>query len=185
MSPIPLGILAASGGAAGAMELIATQVLSSNPSSITFSSISSDFKHLQIRLITRSTTNGQDLYLQLNSAASLTYRAHSLRGITGSGVSSDAEGGTDRARIGFSGINSDTANDFTPFLIDILDANSSSKNKTVRTISGRTSTFSFATAGLWSLLYPSTQAVNSLTLSMNSPAAFAVGSRFSLFGIRG
>ena len=54
---IPIGFFGA-GAAAGAYELIETQVLGSDVYSITFSSVPQTYKHLQIRLTARCTASG-------------------------------------------------------------------------------------------------------------------------------
>jgi hypothetical protein len=77
---------------------------------------------------------------------------------------------------------STTENSFGAGVIDILDYSSTTKNKTVRAIYG----VSDATPGvnLTSGLYAQTTAISSLTVT-TATGNFAVGSRASLYGIRG
>lgn len=185
MSPIPLGILAASGaGAAGAMELIQTTVLGGAATEVTLSSIPQTFKHLQIRVLARSTTGNQDFYMGFNGASGTMHRAHYVYGIPGSGTSSGTEGGNGRSRIGFMQISSDTLERFSPNIIDILDYSNTAKNTTSRVLNARVSS-QFNVVGLWSQLFLSTNAITSVTFSNTSPGQFAAGSRFSIFGIKG
>lgn len=185
MSPIPLGILAASGAAvAGDMELIQTIVLGGAATEVTLSSIPQTFKHLQIRILAGSTTGNQDFFMGFNGASTTMHRAHYLYGIVGSGVQSGGEGGNGRSRIGFMQIANDPSDLYSPFLVDVLDYSSTVKNTTSRVIQGRLSS-QFNTVGLWSQLFAATNAITSVTFSNTSPGQFDAGSRFSIYGIKG
>lgn len=185
MSPIPLGILAASGGAAGAMELIATQVLSSAASTVTFSSIPQGFKHLQIRIVARTNTTGftaTDVFMEFNSSTSGYYKRHSLLG-AGTSVSSNGDSTTTHAHAGFITTNFQPTSIFGNSIIEVLDYSSSSKNTTIRGLNG------YAQAGnnflqFFSSLWANTAAVNSIKLDAVQ-GDFITGSRFSLYGFKG
>jgi hypothetical protein len=189
MLGFPLGILSAAGagvGAVGDYELISTTILGSTTADVVFdvSSLGSTYKHLQIRMVARgsgATTSTRDLYIRLNGSTT-NYSAHSLRG-TGSGVSSTATTGATviNQEAMFVG-NSNTANIFGAAVIDILDPFSTTKNTTVRTLLGHTS--STNRVALSSGAFYSTAAITSVTIFPESDSILA-GSRFSIYGIKG
>jgi hypothetical protein len=78
--------------------------------------------------------------------------------------------------------NSNTANIFGAAVVDILDPFSTTKNTTVRTLLGQTS--STNRVALSSGAFYSTAAITSVTLFPETESILA-GSRFSLYGIRG
>jgi hypothetical protein len=178
MSPIPLGILAASGGAAGAYELIQSQVLSSDVSSVTFSSIPQTYKHLEIRWVARTSVSSTqvEMSLRLNGSTS-TYRMHMLRA-DGSSVF----GINDSANAILLSVNgSSAANVFTSGITTLLDYSSSSKNTTVRSLYGVHA--GFRRIALESGLFIDTSPITSITLAAGSSTG--AESRFSLYGIKG
>jgi hypothetical protein len=77
-----------------------------------------------------------------------------------------------------------TANSFAANIFDILDAGSSTKFKTVRSLSGISQSGLANVITLRSALWRSTSAITSLTMTP-STSSFAIGSRFSLYGIKG
>jgi hypothetical protein len=183
---IPFGILASSTFQSD-FELISTTVLESAASSVTFSNLgdySSSYKHLQIRAAARSSdaVPGVGVYSRLNADAGSNYRAHYLLG-NGSAVLSGvlAVGTT-----GLSGIITAagaTANNFGIAVIDLLDAYSTTKNKTIRTLTGITDAAQNR-IDIHSALWINTASVTSWQL-FPELGNFITGSRFSLYGIRG
>lgn len=180
---IPLGILASAGGAAAAYELISTTVLGSATSSVTFSSIVSTYKHLQIRTTYRRADAGTMLAMLTFNGSGTGYAWHRLYG-TGSAVYSDATTSTTQI-LTFAGPSSnDTAGIFMPAIYDVLDYASTTKNTTVRAFTGAEMNSSPDVVMLSSGLWANTSAVTSLTLA-SLAGNFAIGSRFSLYGIKG
>ena len=184
---IPLGILASSGaGAGGDYELIAT----ANPNNVTFFEFtnlgvhSSTYRHLQIRFTARGNPAQPTANLDLRFNANTTgYARHELFG-SGSTASSSATTGQNRANIGIvTGANAQ-ANVFAAGVIDIHDAYSTTKNKTIRSLVGNPNIESGGRVYLSSGLWANTASVTSITLQLD-PAAFVSGSRFSLYGIKG
>jgi hypothetical protein len=190
--PIPLGIFAVagagSGAAAGAYEQIATNILSSATSAITFSSIPTTYSHLQLRMTIRGTSsfNG-GMGIRLNGDTGSVYSRHNLFGDGGGVYSQNATSQTQ--------INTDTNNAFFPggqaeasqfgaSIIDILDYMSTAKNKTIRQFAGAYASNGYQ-VGLISGAYYSTSAITSVTLTQLAMTNFAIGSRFSLYGIKG
>jgi hypothetical protein len=181
MGLIPLGILSSAGGGFGTYELIQTQILGTAAASITFSGLStyaSVYKHLQLRVLDRQSTGASEGYGRISFNGVTTNQVSHLLYATGSGVFSIY----DSTRIASYGIAAtDTANVFTARVIDILDAFSSTKNKTLRMLYGNEATSNkriVLESGLWS----STAAISSVT--MTSQDNYVTGSRFSIYGIR-
>lgn len=190
--PFSLGFWAAAGaggGAAGAFEQIETVSLTGSQSSVTFSSIPSTYKHLQVRMAVRtdaagSTEDNSGLIEFNGDTTNGNYAGHYLSG-NGSGVNSSGTSfkiGTIR-NIATS-LNTSSA--YSAHIIDLLDYTSTNKNKTVRSFSGQhNSTYSAYGVALTSLLWLNTSAVTSFTLKPASGQNWVSGSRFTLYGIKG
>ena len=168
-------------------DLLETTVLSSSASSVTFSSLGSysDYKHLQIRLTTRSDWSSafnNDVYLRFNSDTGSNYSWHWLYG-DGSAVYSGQASNTGRIDI------KDpvpsllvTSNVFGASVIDILDFSATTKNKTIRSLNGTHNpgeTKIVFQSGLWR----NTNAITELSLE-SSNGSFISGCRFSLYGVK-
>jgi hypothetical protein len=69
-------------------------------------------------------------------------------------------------------------------IADILDAFSTTKNKTIRTLSGSADSNNLRT-WLVSNAWFSTAAVTSITIVTNNGSNFVSGTRFSIYGARG
>ena len=162
--------------------LISTTVLDTATPSVTFdvSSFAGVYRHLQIVAVAKSNTTTFD-----NSAVTISIngtginRSHSLFG-TGSSVFSATD-----SPIGFianiASSRSDMTNRYSPFIADILDAYSSTKNKTIKSFSG-TNGADVPYVQLISGLRTSTASVENITLALNS-GSFVAGSRFSIYGV--
>jgi hypothetical protein len=187
MLGFPLGILSAAGAggvAASDYELIETNILGSNQASITFSNLgdySSTYKHLQIRYAARSARAAADdqLTIRLNADSTGNYAWHRVLG-NGSGVSSTGATSTSTPQISAIPAASATANIFNGAVIDILDPYSTSKNKTIRSLNGFTSSW----IALHSTLWMSTASLTSVEL-IGQNGNLAANSRFSIYGIKG
>ena len=189
MTPM-LGIMASSISgskiATGSFYSIATVTAAGGETSLTFSSIPSTYKHLQIRGMLRDSAavaGGSELDLQFNSdSTSGNYWYHRLYG---NGTSALATGGSYSAvalpYFGSSGSNS--AGIFGAGIINIIDYASTSKYKTVRSIQGidanilSTSYQINLSSGMWN----STSAIT--TIKLLPSTSFAAGSTFALYGI--
>jgi hypothetical protein len=183
MSPI-LGIVASSKlKVSGAYESIATITGSGTPSTITFSSIPSTYKHLQVRFRALANTTGTDPYLRFNGVSTLTYDWHSIQG-NGSNVYPFASPGDEGIRIMY-GADGGTTYPMSG-IIDIHDYASTTKNKTLRSLAGQDMNNTFGgpvvlTSGLWR----NTSAITSLSLILFGGPVFTTASVFSLYGIKG
>lgn len=189
--PLPLGVLARAGAGGGAVtanayEWLETTILTSNQNSVTFSNLNtnyaSTYKHLQIRLVARSSSGSAANYaIRMNSVtASGNYNCHYVSG-SGSGInvgSGTGSGITDKI---FAQVVPGDTNIFAGAIIDFIDPFSTQKNKTIRVFNG-SSRSGTNWLDLSSGLFLSTSAISSIELGIT--ATFATGSRFSLYGIR-
>lgn len=161
----------------GAYEsLSAITVPSGGSSAIVFNSIPSIYKHLQIRFISRSSGGAYNPFIQFNGDTSANYAWHYLDG-PGSTVTSGGAG--NQTNILMAGI-SGNANIFAAGIIDILDYANTNKNKTVKFLLGTDLNGSGA-VDLWSGLWNSTAAINSITMNFSS----AEFSNYAIYGIKG
>jgi hypothetical protein len=184
---IPLGFLAGSGGVEGDFELIESVILGTAQADVTFSSLgtySSTYKHLQIRFVSRQTGAGNivSTAIRFNADSGSNYAFHRLYG-NGSGVVSDAFATQTSGFISGTAAASETANVFGAAVVEILDPFSTTKFKTVRNLSGVRSGSS-GEIHINSSLWRSTSSTTSITLTAQN-TAHAIGSRFSLYGIKG
>jgi hypothetical protein len=190
MSSTILGIIASSGGAAASTssyESIASAT--GTGSSITFSSIPSTYKHLQIRFIGRNSfvTSGidADLYVVVNGDTGTNYAQHTLWG-TGAAVSSNAQAPSIDAPYLRRAItyNGETSGLFGVGIIDIHDYASTTKTKVFRSFHGQDRNGS-GTVVMQSILWNSTSAITSISLTTGGSDTFVSGSTFALYGIKG
>ena len=171
-------------------ESIATVTVGAGGSaSISFTSIPSTYKHLQVRYIARdarATTGLDDMILKFNAGASATYSWHRL---VGDGATAGAAASPSQTQIVLSaaGISrgGNTSGIFTAGVIDILDYQDTNKYKTVRSLYGGDLNGSGGIAlssGLW---YGSTNAIASMDFTTETATNFSQYSSFALYGIKG
>lgn len=166
-------------------ELIGTVTLSSAQTSVQFNKIPNDYKHLQLRIVGRtdraSTYDGGKI--RFNGGTSTDYAYHQLTG-NGSAVNSYGDAAATYWYLGigsFEAANS-ASGAFGIAVCDILDAFSTNKNKTMRSLSGSITVPSILLqSGLW----VDTSAISSLTVYPDVGSNFVTNSRFSLYGVRG
>jgi hypothetical protein len=167
----------------GVFESIATTTVGSGgTSTITFSSIPSTYKHLQIRFLARG-SNGEYLALRMNSDTGSNYSFHRL---SGEGSSASANASTSRSDMILNSVSgtSSTANIFNVGIVDILDYADTNKYKTVRVLTG----VDFNGSGSVELIsnnWRSSSAITTLTITQNSSGTIQQYSSFALYGIKG
>ena len=180
-----LGILASAGGAAAtAYESIATATGTGSSGTITFSSIPSTYTHLQLRMLTRdafATTGIDYVKLRFNSDSGTNYARHQLKG---DGSTATATGAVTLDNILLYGhpLGSNTANVMGTYIVDILDYASTTKNKTVRSLSGcdlNATGQILVISGLWL----NTNAISTITIDAGG-TFFTTSSTFALYGIK-
>jgi hypothetical protein len=173
-------------------ESIATAIGTGSSGTITFNSIPSTYKHLQIRFMAKAsptTVSTRDIQIQFNSDTGNNYARHNLYG-NGSTVSAL---GVDTSTSNFIAIQSSACNSDASLanmvgtgIIDIHNYASTTQNKTVRAINGMDVNLSNTgftiqlTSGLWT----QTSAINSITLALSS-GNFTTQTKFALYGIKG
>lgn len=168
---------------AGDFQSISTTVVDATADlTITFSSIPSTYKHLQIRAIALSTSDSVPVLLRFNSDTGSNYSWHALHG-QGSVAGSNA--GTSASSI-ITTLNANrglNASNPWGYVIDILDYADTNKFKTVRALHGADYNGSGEvnfTSGNWR----NTNAISTITMSMAS-SGFNQYSSFALYGIKG
>lgn len=186
MSPL-LGIWASSiqGSKATSFDSISTVTLSGSQSTVSFSSIPSTYKHLQLRFIARTDlANPLDgLKLTFNSDTGTTnYRSHFLIG-DGSGVGAD----TSSTVINIGNITASQASSgqFGAGIVDILDYTSTNKNKTTRTLVGEDRNGAGSIRLISGLWFATPVAITGFTISSVNAANLVQYSTFALYGIKG
>lgn len=161
----------------------------SGSTSITFSSIPQTYKHLQLRILARSTGagDGRDLNFTANGVTSSgSYKSHHLIGNGSSAYSAvDNSGSTTSAQILQPPASGMASNIFGAGVIDILDYTNTNKNKVIRVLNGvDTNGGTYQMSQILSGLFLSTNAISSITLTF-SLGNFATGSSVALYGIKG
>jgi len=166
-------------------ELISTALITSNTASITFdvSSLATTYKHLQVRILAKSSTTPNDsVDLTFNTDTGTNYSYHAIYGNGGSMGSEYATNAPSCYSVAQLATSSD-ANQFGTSIVDILDAFSTAKYKTIRSLKGSQQS-SGSLIQLVSGNWRNTAAITSLKLTARS-SNFAPGSRLSLYGLKG
>lgn len=161
----------------GSYESIATVTVGAGgTSSVSFSSIPSTYKHLQIRAIYETVTNIDNIGMTLNGSTAQT-RSHFLYGFGASAGAGDTTSNWFTVQAGVS------TTTFYAMIIDLLDYTNTNKYKTVRALNGVDFNGSGCIA-LSSALYATTSAVSSLSIQPAGGANLAQYSSFALYGIK-
>jgi hypothetical protein len=164
-------------------ESIATYTVAASETSISFNSIASTYKSLQIRYLAKrnDALNTSTCAIQFNSDTAANYVYHELNG---NGTTVAASASTAKTNIGSQYVTGTTPTSTMGVgIIDILDYASTTKNKTVRSISGGDVNGTGGIVVLGSGLWLSTSAITSITLLVGSN--WVNGSTFALYGIKG
>ena len=191
--PIP-GVIASSISGhlqTGYFFKIATVTAAGGETSLSFTSIPSTYKHLQIRGIAQDTYNAVvgslTPLMQFNGDTGTNYAYHYIWGAPNSGTALTTGGATT------SGINLPkmvpyglSTSIFGVGIIDIVDYANTNKNKTVKCIGGVDANITGGnnniapdiTSGLWM----STSAITSITIN-KAVTSFFAGSTFTLYGV--
>lgn len=177
------GITGAGGASLSSYESIATASGTGSSGTITFSSIPSTFKHLQLRIMARSTGAGTrgDLYLYMNTDTGTNYTYHYLYG-SGSTAGAGGAGTQGLTYLGSIPYTSGLTSTMGVATVDILDYGSTTKYKTQRTFNGEDqngSGYVYMVSGLWM----NTAAITTLEVKVLS-GSFSTDSRFALYGIK-
>ena len=185
---ITAGLFSEAGAPASinSFESIATVTVGSGgQSSISFTSIPSTYKHLQVRAIGRTTDSGvvdSTIAWRFNSDSGANYTLHLLIG-DGSSASAYAGTGRDNASAYLAGAGA-SANVFGASIMDILDYTNGNKYKTVRSLFGTDTNGAGGRVMLDSNLWLNTAAITSISATPVT-GSFVQYSSFALYGIKG
>jgi hypothetical protein len=187
MSPILTGVVAS--GISGNLtvpssyESIQTFLLTDdNSSSITFSSIPSTYKNLQIRVFAAGQAN-TNVRMRFNGDGGSSYSYHLINGGAPYGATPGFGRGTSQTSMLMYDQQLGNNSYYNVTVTDVIDYSSTTKNKSIKTISGadnNSGAFMYLLGGTWY----NTSAVNSITIFPFSNNFFA-GSNFALYGIKG
>jgi len=163
-------------------ELIESVFVASPAASVSFNNLdqyATEYKHLQIRAAMK-TNHGATWeigQIRFNGDSASNYATHTLAG-NGSTLVSNAS--ANASSMSYFTAGTTTASAFGGLVVDVLDAYSNSKNKTLRMLSGYGSVEIRLSSGVWINVNP----ITSATLSPVFGTSISSGSRFSLYGIR-
>ncbi len=180
---VSVGIMDGAGGVAGtSYESIASASGTGSSGTITFSSIPSTYKHLEIRQISRVSVVASDCNLRFNSDTGSNYSWHRLMG-NGSAASVAAGVSNTYIELPATSYSSLLSNVYGTSVTSILDYADTNKFKTVRSLGGfedNSSGLVLFCSGNWR----STSAVTSISLITGS-GSWTTDTRFALYGIKG
>ena len=164
-------------------ESISTVTLGSTTASITFSSIPSTYKHLQIRGISAGDQN-VGVRCRFNGDTASNYAFHEIQAGAGYGTAVYGTNGTSQTSIQLLDQQLGNSTNFNTSITDVLDYTSTNKNKTTRTLTGvkgGTGGFWYLISGLW---YKTPESITSVTLYPFT-GNFVANTTFALYGIKG
>lgn len=162
-----------------AYESIATTTVGSGGSStITFSSIPSTYKHLQIRAVLNNSNISVSMSFNGDNASG-NYSDHLLYG---DGSSAAAAAVANKNTITFTQYSASGSSIYHASIIDVLDYANTNKYKTVRSLNGYDANGS-GFIGLASGSWRSTSAVNSITFAV-AGVSWTQYSQIALYGIK-
>lgn len=149
--------------------------------SVAFSSIGTNWNHLQLRYVAMFTNGTAEFEISFNSNTTAgDYARHAMFGDGSSAGAVSATGSNTRSILYTRNTSSDTVG---VSVVDILDYANTNKNKTVRLLSGHDYNGS-GVVSLGSLLWMKTNAIDSITIQP-SAGSIRQHSHFALYGIRG
>ena len=170
-------------------ESIATVTLTTGTAYVDFTSIPSGYKHLQIRGIIMNAASNDNLAIRMGNGSLDTGSNYASHQMQGNGSTASAGSSTSQTAAYLSGLVIASSAYPYAFVYDILDYGSTSKNKTIRGLSGQDGNATGTatdwriqlTSGLW---MNSASAVNVIRIYL--PAGnMGNYSHFALYGIKG
>lgn len=177
------GITGSGGASLSSYESIATATGTGSSNTITFSSIPSGFKHLQLRGYTYGSGGGaSNARITFNSDSGSNYASHLLYG-DGSTVTATGAASQTFAWYSVYASSAGSPNGIPVTIVDILDHGSTSKYKTLRALSGYDNNGAgriYVYSGLWM----STSAITSIDLKNEDGSNWSTSTRYALYGIK-
>jgi hypothetical protein len=161
-------------------------------STITFSSIPSTYKHLQIRALSRGTdagTGGTGIRMRFNADTGSNYSWHLLTAFQGASGGVSAGSGTSQTGmlIGEISMAGNAGSIFTASITDIFEYSNTNIYKTTKSLSGydiNGSTSGYNYLDFTSSNWRSTSAVSQIDIFCQT-GSFAQYTQFALYGIKG
>lgn len=172
--------------AVGSMEPISAITLSASQLSVEFNNIPGTYSHLQLRCLTKAThtTDIVSLYLRVNNDSASNYDWHQLYVDNNSTIGTSGAASASYAIMPQSASDNQSANVFSPTIIDIIDYANTNKYKTLRSAGGWDNNGTgqiFFRSGLWR----STSAITSIAIFADAQTySWKQYSSFSLYGIK-
>ena len=163
-------------------ESIATATGTGSSGVITFSSIPSTYKHLQLRMTGRSSGGNTEIAFTCNSDTAANYSRHYLYG-DGSTTGAGASTSTTSMSIGYVAASTALASTNAVNVLDILDYANTNKYKTFRILTGLDVNGAGGFVQLSSGAWRSTSAISTLTLTLANN--YTTATQFALYGIKG
>jgi len=171
----------------GSFDSIATvTVPSGGVSSVTFSAIPTDYKHLQIRMLSRTTRVDllDYVYLRFNNDTSANYSRRFISPGSGGTVQSYGETGVTGGLNIYSAGANQQAGVFAVGVFDIQDYNSSTKLKNARSYIGLHGNTNGGNISPNDILWSSNLPIEAITIIPISGNSWVEHSNFSLYGVR-
>jgi hypothetical protein len=165
---------------------IASNILSTTTATITFSSISTSYKDLVIKLVARSNevgAFGTQIFVRFNGESGTAYSGRSM---LGTATSKSSQSATNEAQIKFSysAGSSVTANTFSNNEIYIPNYLSNlNKNISISYAQTSMSSSNYIRGEVAALARNTVKPINSITLGLLTGDSFVAGSEFYLYGI--
>jgi hypothetical protein len=164
-------------------DSITSAIGTGSSATITFSSITSTYKHLQIRGTVGWSTNNETIQLRLNGDTGSNYASHQLQG-NGSTANSSGTANASQIRLPLDGTTYDPSG-IVPIIIDIYDYASTSKNKTIKAFLGSEINGNPSRVSLVSGVWLNTAAITSVSVSLQGGTPLRNRTILSLYGIQG
>lgn len=169
-------------------ELIESIFIASTTASVTFNNLNlyaTEYKHLQIRGVARTSfaTNYDILLARFNGDSGSNYSAHNLLATYGNGTVSNGAANTSYTSPIICTGATNSSGYYGPFVVDVLDAFSTSKYKTTRSLSGIADGSTNRELRFSSGSWRNFSAISSITFYGES-GSFLSGSKLSVYGVR-
>jgi len=143
----------------------------------------SDYTHLHITATLQAQRN-EVLFMKFNNDTGNNYSMGYIRGGDGSSANASAANYYDAGAIEFAEVMARNSEGVSIMSLDILDFRSTTKQKSLRGLTGQSNATRHRIAqGLGS--YQSTNAIDSIQMSIQGNYASTSETRFSIYGIRG
>ena len=162
---------------------IATFIVSSATSTVTFTSIPSTYTHLQLRSVVRNSSTSNGYNIRFNSDSSNNYSRHYLL-TDGSTTTSASVTSTSSMILADATKSGHLANSYGASVCDIVDYKNTNKYKTIKTVGGfENNDTGGGEASLFSGAWYNTSAIDTITLYPDA-GNFVVNSQFALYGVK-